>query len=84
MRCGIQVGWTRGRDGRRRPWPGPRTRRPTCENPTALAAAAPSLPPLTGTPAEAPWDPALAPALADLGVRAEEETILDLLLGDLA
>ncbi|MEV4867693.1 TIGR02679 family protein [Streptomyces syringium] len=50
----------------------------------ALVAAAPSLPPLTGTPAEAPWDPALAPALAELGVRAEEETALDFLLADLA
>lgn len=50
----------------------------------ALVAAAPSLPPLTGTPAEAPWDPALAPVLAELGVRAEEEVALGLLLADLA
>ncbi|MEV4923226.1 TIGR02679 family protein [Streptomyces roseoverticillatus] len=50
----------------------------------AVAAATPSLPPLTGTPTEAPWDPALAPALTELGVRVEEETALDLLLADLA
>ncbi|MEU7104983.1 DUF2399 domain-containing protein [Streptomyces sp. NPDC046215] len=50
----------------------------------ALVAATPSSRPLTGTPAEAPWDLALAPALAELGVRAEEETALDLLLADLA
>lgn len=61
-----------------RPW------RYTAADYRALAAALPSLPPLTGTPTEAPWDPGLAPALAELGVRAEEEVALDLLLGDLA
>ncbi|WP_370516828.1 DUF2399 domain-containing protein [Streptomyces acidiscabies] len=50
----------------------------------AAAAAAPLAPPLTGTPTTAPWDPDLAPALAELGVRVEEETVLDVLLADLA
>ncbi|GAA2916871.1 hypothetical protein GCM10020221_11100 [Streptomyces thioluteus] len=61
-----------------RPW------RYTATDYRALATARPSLPPLTGTPVEAPWDSALAPALAELGVRAEEEVTLDLLLADLA
>ncbi|MFH8788916.1 TIGR02679 family protein [Streptomyces roseoverticillatus] len=61
-----------------RPW------RYTAADYRAVAAATPSLPPLTGTPTEAPWDPALAPALTELGVRVEEETTLELLLADLA
>ncbi|MER5779365.1 TIGR02679 family protein [Streptomyces sp. NPDC002039] len=40
--------------------------------------------PLTGRPAEAPWDPCLPDALEELGVRIEEETVLDALLSDLA
>nr|WP_322973786.1 DUF2399 domain-containing protein [Actinacidiphila oryziradicis] len=36
------------------------------------------------TPAESPWDPALASALAELGVRVEEEAVLGDLLSDLA
>ncbi|MER7927957.1 TIGR02679 family protein [Streptomyces sp. NPDC096057] len=49
------------------------------------AVAATSLaPPLTGTPADAAWDPELAVALGELGVRIEEETVLDILLADLA
>ncbi|MGW9026543.1 TIGR02679 family protein [Streptomyces sp. NPDC055722] len=47
------------------------------------AAATPLAPPLTGTPTTAPWDPDLRPALTELGVRVEEEMVLDLLLGDL-
>ncbi|MFI0235759.1 TIGR02679 family protein [Streptomyces sp. NPDC016845] len=47
------------------------------------AAHRPDLPPLTGPPAAAPWDAELAPALRKLGVRVEEETVLDDLLGDL-
>ncbi|MGJ5894559.1 TIGR02679 family protein [Streptomyces sp. V2] len=50
----------------------------------AAAAAAPLAPPLTGTPTAAPWDPGLAPALTELGLRIEEETVLDVLLADLA
>ncbi len=50
----------------------------------AMTATAPSLPPLTGAPAAAPWDPDLATALAELCVRVEEEVALELLLADLA
>lgn len=38
---------------------------------------------LTGPPTDAPWDPPLASALAELGVRIEEEAILNDLLRDL-
>ncbi|MFC4500218.1 MULTISPECIES: TIGR02679 family protein [Streptomyces] len=38
---------------------------------------------LTGSPAETAWDPALAVALAEHGVRVEEEAVLDDLLADL-
>ncbi|MFJ1992769.1 TIGR02679 family protein [Streptomyces asiaticus] len=50
------------------------------------AAAGRSLlaPSLTGTPATAPWDPDLRAALSELGVRVEEETVLDDLMTDLA
>ncbi|MBN3930692.1 TIGR02679 family protein [Streptomyces verrucosisporus] len=50
----------------------------------AAATTVSGLPALTGTPAESPWDPDLSGALAGLGVRVEEETVLDDLLGDLA
>jgi uncharacterized protein (TIGR02679 family) len=40
--------------------------------------------PLTaGTPAPTPWDPALGEAMAERGVRVEEEHLLDALLSDL-
>ncbi|WP_314224623.1 TIGR02679 family protein [Streptomyces zaehneri] len=38
---------------------------------------------LTGPPAATPWDPALAVALAERGLRVEEESVLDDLLRDL-
>jgi tellurite resistance protein len=41
-------------------------------------------PELTGAPASTPWDAALAVALAEGGVRVEEEAVLDDLLSDLA
>ncbi|MGW3108718.1 TIGR02679 family protein [Streptomyces sp. NPDC001100] len=47
------------------------------------AATTPLAPPLTGTPATAAWDPDLTAALTELGVRIEEETVLDVLLADL-
>ncbi|MEU6891122.1 TIGR02679 family protein [Streptomyces sp. NPDC046557] len=50
----------------------------------AAALAGPEGLPLAGRQAEAPWDPALAQALLELGVRVEEETVLDALLADLA
>ncbi|MFJ5034208.1 TIGR02679 family protein [Streptomyces sp. NPDC088560] len=49
----------------------------------AAAATTPLAGPLTGTPATAPWDPELRPALTELGVRIEEETVLNDLLTDL-
>lgn len=51
----------------------------------ALAASDPEHPPgpLTGTPTRALWDPDLPAALAEAGVRVEEERELDLLLSDL-
>ncbi|MEU3351155.1 TIGR02679 family protein [Streptomyces sp. NPDC037389] len=61
-----------------RPW------RFTATDYRALAAGAAQLPPLTGTPAASPWDPALAQALSELGVRVEEEVALADLLADLA
>lgn len=50
---------------------------------TAVAAT-PLAAPLTGTRVTAAWDPELEPALNELGVRIEEETVLDDLLADLA
>ncbi|NGO48722.1 TIGR02679 family protein [Streptomyces ureilyticus] len=47
------------------------------------AATTPLAPPLAGTPTTAPWDQDLHPALTELGVRIEEETVLDTLLADL-
>ncbi|MFF1400431.1 TIGR02679 family protein [Streptomyces sp. NPDC058287] len=62
-----------------RPW------RYTTAHYLAAADTAPlAAPPLTGTPAIAPWDPDLAPALAARGVRIEEEVVLEDLLADLA
>ncbi|MFI0908951.1 DUF2399 domain-containing protein [Streptomyces abikoensis] len=61
-----------------RPW------RFTATDYRALAATTSQLPPLTGTPAASPWDPALAQALSELGVRVEEEVALADLLADLA
>ncbi|MDI3386296.1 TIGR02679 family protein [Streptomyces sp. B-S-A8] len=49
----------------------------------AAALRGPTGPPLTGRPAEAPWDPELSAALMELGIRVEEETVLDELLSDL-
>ncbi|MFV0136142.1 TIGR02679 family protein [Streptomyces sp. HMX87] len=49
---------------------------------TAVTAT-PLAPPLTGTPTTAAWDPDLPAALIELGVRIEEETVLDDLLADL-
>ncbi|MGK5638691.1 TIGR02679 family protein [Streptomyces sp. URMC 126] len=49
----------------------------------ALAVSDAQLPLLTGAPTEAFWDPALGPALAERGVRVEEEVTLPSLLSDL-
>jgi uncharacterized protein (TIGR02679 family) len=55
------------------------------DTPSYLAAVERGLgtPLTTGTPAPTPWDPALAPALTQHGVRVEEEHLLDALLADL-
>ncbi|MDF9807245.1 uncharacterized protein (TIGR02679 family) [Streptomyces sp. HB372] len=50
---------------------------------SAVAAAGSALLPLTGMSAPSPWDPDLATALAEHGVRIEEEAVLDSLLADL-
>ncbi|MDV9186687.1 DUF2399 domain-containing protein [Streptomyces sp. SR27] len=50
----------------------------------AAALARPDGPPLAAQPAEALWDPDLQQALLELAVRVEEETVLDVLLSDLA
>ncbi|WP_327174318.1 TIGR02679 family protein [Streptomyces sp. NBC_01335] len=49
----------------------------------AVAAAGPDLRPLDGKPALSPWDPALARALAEHGLRVEEEAVMGGLLKDL-
>ncbi|WP_405440527.1 TIGR02679 family protein [Streptomyces niveus] len=49
----------------------------------AAVARAVEAPDLAGSPAKTPWDPGLAAALAEHGVRVEEETVLDDLLADL-
>ncbi|WP_328338314.1 TIGR02679 family protein [Streptomyces violaceus] len=49
----------------------------------AAVAATPLASPLTGTPTTAAWDPGLPAALTGLGVRIEEEAVLDDLLADL-
>ncbi|MFF7778937.1 TIGR02679 family protein [Streptomyces tanashiensis] len=48
-----------------------------------LRSGSPPLTPLVSTPTETPWEPALAAAVAELGVRVEEERELELLLSDL-
>ena len=51
---------------------------------TAAYRKATSTTPLTGRPSPTPWDPALAAAMTDRGVRVEEEQVLTTLLTDLA
>ncbi|MEO3762978.1 TIGR02679 family protein [Streptomyces sp. B8F3] len=65
---------------RRVPW---RPWRYTVVDYRAAAATMPLARPLRGTPASAPWDPGLTAALIELGVRVEEESVIDDLLGDL-
>nr|WP_245239167.1 TIGR02679 family protein [Streptomyces sp. MZ04] len=65
---------------RRVPW---RPWRYTTADYRTAAAALNGLRPLTGTPTEAAWDPDLALALTEAGVRVEEESVLDDLLADL-
>ncbi|WP_234436293.1 TIGR02679 family protein [Streptomyces sp. NRRL S-813] len=65
---------------RRVPW---RPWRYTAADYRSAVAAASLAPSLTGTPTTAAWDPDLPAALTELGVRIEEETVLDDLLADL-
>ncbi|MFD0266007.1 TIGR02679 family protein [Streptomyces sp. NPDC127106] len=60
-----------------RPW------RFTAADYRAACLTGPAGPPLTGRPAEAPWDLELSDALAELGIRVEEERVLPALLSDL-
>ncbi|MFW6725126.1 TIGR02679 family protein [Streptomyces sp. MAR4 CNY-716] len=65
---------------RRVPW---RPWRYTAADYRAAAATMPLARPLRGTPASAPWDPGLTAALTEVGVRVEEESVIDDLLSDL-
>ncbi|MEU9098012.1 TIGR02679 family protein [Streptomyces sp. NPDC048361] len=49
----------------------------------AVAATGTGSLPLSGKPAPSPWDPDLALALAEHGMRIEEEVVLDTLVADL-
>ncbi|MFD0208132.1 TIGR02679 family protein [Streptomyces hirsutus] len=74
---GVRIAVALGRSVPWRPW------RYTAAHYRAAAARATEAPDLTGPPAATPWDPALAVALAECGVRVEEEAVLDDLLADL-
>jgi uncharacterized protein (TIGR02679 family) len=76
---GLRIAGTLLRRVTWRPW------RYTAAAYREAAATAPARTPrLTGTPATSDWDPALSPAMAELGLRVEEEMVLDELLDDLA
>ncbi|MGI5366766.1 DUF2399 domain-containing protein [Streptomyces iakyrus] len=62
------------------PW---RSWRYTAADYRAAVTTVAEAPNLTGPPAATPWDPALDAALAECGVRVDEETVLDDLLADL-
>ncbi|MFF6912169.1 TIGR02679 family protein [Streptomyces sp. NPDC012466] len=74
---GVRIATALSRSVPWRPW------RYTAADYRAAVTAAAESPNLTGPPAATPWDPALAAALAECGVRVEEETVLDDLLMDL-
>ncbi|MFE9972773.1 TIGR02679 family protein [Streptomyces hirsutus] len=74
---GVRIAVALGRSIPWQPW------RYTAAHYRAAAARAAEAPDLTGPPAVTPWDPALAVALAECGVRVEEEAVLDDLLADL-
>ncbi len=76
---GLRIAGTLLRRVPWRPW-----RYTAADYRAAAAQAAPDAPPLTGSPADTPWDRDLGPALSELGVRIEEEAVLDQLLSDLA
>ncbi|MCX4584664.1 TIGR02679 family protein [Streptomyces sp. NBC_01481] len=74
---GVRIATALRRSVPWRPW------RYTAAHYRAAAARLTEVPDLTGAPAATPWDPALAAALAERGVRVEEEVVLDDLLSDL-
>lgn len=74
---GIRIATALGRSVPWRPW------RYTAAHYRAAVSRVADAPNLTGPPAATPWDPALAGALAERGVRVEEEAVLDDLLADL-
>ncbi|MFM9593142.1 TIGR02679 family protein [Streptomyces scabiei] len=74
---GVRIAAALARSVPWRPW------RYTAADYRAAVTAVAEAPDLTGPPAATPWDPALAVALAESGVRVEEETVLNDLLTDL-
>ncbi|MBT2414267.1 TIGR02679 family protein [Streptomyces sp. ISL-12] len=74
---GVRIATALARSVPWRPW------RYTAAEYRAAATAVVGAPNLTGLPAATPWDPALAVALAECGVRVEEEMVLNDLLTDL-
>lgn len=74
---GVRIATALARSAPWRPW------RYTAAAYRAAVTAVTEAPDLTGPPAATPWDPALAVALAECGVRVEEETVLNDLLTDL-
>ncbi|MEW2047594.1 TIGR02679 family protein [Streptomyces sp. NPDC005476] len=74
---GVRIAAALARSVPWRPW------RYTAADYRAALTVVSEAPGLTGSPAVTPWDPALAVALAECGVRVEEETVLDDLLRDL-
>ncbi|WKX13248.1 TIGR02679 family protein [Streptomyces sp. NL15-2K] len=74
---GIRIATALRRSLPWRPW------RYTAAHYRAAVTRVAEAPDLTGPPAATPWDPDLAVALAECGVRVEEEAVLDDLLADL-
>ncbi|WP_306955906.1 TIGR02679 family protein [Streptomyces sp. B4I13] len=74
---GVRIAAALARSVPWRPW------RYTAADYRAAVTVVAEAPGLTGPPVATPWDPALAVALVECGVRVEEETVLDDLLTDL-
>lgn len=74
---GVRIAGALARSVSWRPW------RYTAADYRAAVTAVTEAPDLPGPSAATPWDPALAVALAERGVRVEEEAVLDDLLTDL-
>ncbi|MBQ0988183.1 TIGR02679 family protein [Streptomyces sp. F63] len=74
---GVRIATALRRSVPWRPW------RYTAADYRTAAARTTGAPHLTGSPADTPWDPALAAALTEHGLRIEEEAVLGELLSDL-